>query len=204
MSQGNLYIVAAPSGAGKTSLVQGVIDSLDDVMVSISYTTRPKRPGEHEDVNYHYVKDDEFERLIQQEVFLEYANVFGHYYGTPKAWVEARLAQHQDVILEIDWQGAEQVRKKMPQAISIFILPPSYDVLRERLEKRQQDTMEVIERRLGHAHDEVAHFQEFDYVIINQEFARALADLQAIIRAQRLLFARQQQTHPELLKKLMQ
>lgn len=171
---GTLYVIAAPSGAGKTSLVKALINTLPDVKVSVSYTTRQKRPQEKEGVDYHFVDETEFETMIANGTFLEHAKVFGYYYGTSRHWVEKHLQAGEDVILEIDWQGAYQIRQQFAQSISIFILPPSFDLLRERLLYRNQDNPEVIERRLAAAVSEMKHYQEFDYLIINAAFCHLI------------------------------
>lgn len=203
MSQGTLYIISAPSGAGKTSLVKALLEQTQEICVSISHTTRDQRPGEEDGVNYHFVTSKEFLGMLDQHAFLEHAEVFGNYYGTSKNWVEQQLAQGIDVILEIDWQGAQQVRRLMPEAKNIFILPPSRQALRERLNQRGQDAEEVIERRMLEAVSEMSHYDEYDYVIINDDFDLALSDLQAIIRSHRLTQAFQQQEKGSLLEKLL-
>ncbi|WP_422136272.1 guanylate kinase [Endozoicomonas sp. ALD040] len=186
VNKGKLYIIAAPSGAGKTSLVKAMVQSTPHVKVSVSHTTRPIRPGETDGMNYHFTSKDVFLELMNQDRFLEHAEVFGNYYGTSEAWVREQLDTGEDVILEIDWQGAEQVRKLMPEAVSIFILPPSKEALRERLIGRGTDDLEVIERRMNQAVNEMSHYAEFDYLVINDEFDLALRDLQTIIRSRRL------------------
>lgn len=182
---GTLYIISAPSGAGKTSLVKELIDSMADIRVSVSHTTRPIRPGERDGVNYHFTTPPAFESMIEDDVFLEHALVFGNYYGTSREWVEQQLREGIDVILEIDWQGAQQVRAKMPASVGVFILPPSREVLESRLRGRGQDSDEVIVRRLSEAVTEMSHYAEYDYVVINDDFDTALADLRAIVRARR-------------------
>lgn len=183
---GTLYILSAPSGAGKTSLVRELVGVDPQVRVSVSHTTRPMRPGEQDGVDYHFVERDEFLRLVGDAAFLEHAEVFGNYYGTSEAKVRERLAEGVDLILEIDWQGAQQVRRRIPEAVSVFILPPSLTALRERLEGRGQDSTEVIERRLREAESEIAHYPEYDYLVVNDDFHRALDDLRSIFRALRL------------------
>ena len=180
---GQLFIIAAPSGAGKTSLVRALLESLDDVTVSVSHTTRAPRPGEREGQDYYYVNTQTFEQLIAADEFLEYARVFDHYYGTRRAEVDRKLVQGIDVILEIDWQGAQQVRAKWPGSQGIFILPPSLSALRQRLQQRGQDEPDVIERRMRDAVSEMSHYDEFDYLIINDEFEQSLAALRAIFIA---------------------
>ncbi len=201
---GTLYVVAAPSGAGKTSLVNALLESMDHLLVSISHTTRPMRPGEKDGVNYYFVSHAEFDKMVKAAVFLEHALVYGHQYGTSRLWVEQQLRQNNDVILEIDWQGAQQIRLIFPHCITIFILPPTQDSLRARLEARQQDPAGVIEQRMAAAISEMTHYREFDYLIINDVFAQALEDLKAIIRANRLREARQASVQHEILAKLVQ
>jgi len=189
VAPGSLYIVSAPSGAGKTSLVSALVDSMDDVCVSISHTTRPIRPREQDGVNYHFTDQSRFQAMIEEGAFLEYAQVFGNYYGTSKHWVSETLASGQDVILEIDWQGAQQVASLMQQAHSIFILPPSQAALRERLTNRGQDEESVI--------------SQADFLVINDKFDTALADLKAIVIAARLNRSTQQLRHRDLLNELL-
>ena len=198
MATGTLYIVAAPSGAGKTSLVKSLVETTSDVVVSISHTTRPLRPGEQDGVHYHFITLPSFETMIAQGAFLEHAQVFGNRYGTSRAAVLAKLQAGLDVILEIDWQGAQQVRKQLPDSPSIFILPPSRDALRQRLAGRGQDSAEVIERRMAAALDELSHYVEFDYLVINDQFETALTELSAIIIAQRQRRTAQLERHLEL------
>ncbi len=198
MATGTLYIVAAPSGAGKTSLVKSLVETTSDVVVSISHTTRPPRPGEQDGVHYHFIPLPSFETMIAQGAFLEHAQVFGNRYGTSRAAVLAKLQAGLDVILEIDWQGAQQVRKQLPDSPSIFILPPSRDALRQRLAGRGQDSPEVIERRMAAALDELSHYVEFDYLVINDQFETALTELSAIIIAQRQRRTAQLERHLEL------
>ncbi|QKX16760.1 guanylate kinase [Microbulbifer sp. YPW1] len=203
MSTGTLYTVSAPSGAGKTSLVKALIEADSGVTVSVSHTTRPMRPGEIEGINYHFVDRDEFVEMLGQSAFLEHAQVFDNFYGTSKAWVEETLASGRDVILEIDWQGAEQVRKQMPETVGIFILPPSQQALLERLTGRGQDDQAVIDKRMAQAIDEMSHYVETDYLIINDDFATALAELRAIMVAERQRLGRQQEMHGALLQSLL-
>lgn len=199
---GTLYIISAPSGAGKTSLVKELVEADPLLRVSISHTTRPKRPAEVDGVNYHFVDRDTFLEMAGAGGFLEHAEVFGNYYGTSELWVDQQLAQGIDVILEIDWQGAQQVRR-LKSCVSIFILPPSREVLRQRLTGRGQDAPEVIERRMAQAAAEASHYGEYDYLVINDDFQQALAELRAIILAQRLRTERQQQVHQALLSGLL-
>jgi guanylate kinase len=196
-----LFVIAAPSGTGKTSLVKALIGSMADITVSVSHTTRPIRPGEQEGVNYHFISPAEFTQLVTEGVFLEHAIVHGNYYGTSREWVETQLRKGTDVILEIDWQGAQQIRKVFPSAISIFILPPSPTALEMRLQERRQDQQKTIGQRLAAASGEIAHYAEFDYLIVNDLFSKALEDLQAIVQAQRLKQPRQALQHASLLAK---
>lgn len=200
---GTLYIVSAPSGAGKTSLVKALLDALPDIRVSVSHTTRAMRPGEADGVNYHFVDCATFTNLLEHGDFLEHAEVFGNYYGTSQAALERTLAEGHDLILEIDWQGAQQVRRKLPHAQSIFILPPSQAALRQRLDNRGQDSTEVIERRMREAVSEMSHYVEYDYLIINDDFASALEDLKSIFRTRQLRLDRQQRRHDDLLVDLL-
>ena len=202
-STGTLYIVSAPSGAGKTSLVKALLDAQPHVRVSVSHTTRPMRPGEVDGVNYHFVSREEFVERMERGEFLEHAEVFGNLYGTSQRWLEQTLNEGFDLILEIDWQGAQQVRRLMPQAKSIFILPPTQEALRQRLTNRGQDSDEVIEKRMRGAVSEMTHYVEYDYLVINDDFAHALIDLQAIFRANQLLQASQQQRFRSLLDELL-
>ncbi|WP_095158956.1 guanylate kinase [Pseudomonas sp. Irchel 3E13] len=202
-SSGTLYIISAPSGAGKTSLVKALTDDLNHIRVSVSHTTRTMRPGEHDGVNYHFVDRAEFDRLNAQGDFLEQAEVFGNCYGTSRSALQQTLDEGHDLILEIDWQGAQQVRDQMPGTRSIFILPPSQQALRQRLTNRGQDSDEIIEGRMREAVSEMKHYDEYEYVIINDDFATALEDLKAVFRANRLQRESQQQRHGELLKQLL-
>ncbi|MGF2735387.1 guanylate kinase [Marinobacter sp. DUT-1] len=197
--QGTLFVISAPSGAGKTSLVAEMLKNDSKLGVSISHTTRPMREGEQDGVNYHFVSRDVFEAMIARGDFLEHADVFGNYYGTSQVWVRETLARGEDVILEIDWQGAEQVRRLIPECVSIFIVPPSSEVLRERLTGRGTDATDVVERRLREATEECSHALEFDYLVVNDDFQVALADLLAIVRSQRLRMQVQQVRHRGLL-----
>lgn len=201
--KGILYILSAPSGAGKTSLVKSLVSDLLFIRVSVSHTTRPMRPGEEDGVNYHFTARDRFQEMINQGEFLEFAEVFGNFYGTSQAWVQDTLAEGYDLILEIDWQGAQQIRRLMPEARSIFILPPSQAALRERLQNRGQDNSDVIENRMRQAVNEMSHYVEFDYLIINDDFNQALAELKAIFTANQLVLNKQQSKHTELLRELL-
>lgn len=202
-SQGTLYTISAPSGAGKTSLVAKLLAHTPRLGVSVSHTTRPMRPGEEDGVNYHFVSHAEFEQMLNASAFLEHAQVFDNFYGTSQQWVESQLAAGEDVILEIDWQGAQQVRHLMPDTVAIFIMPPSREALNERLTGRGQDDSAVIQRRMDAAVAEMSHYVESDYVVINDDFNTALADLEAIVRSHRLTLASQQQRHQALLSALL-
>ncbi len=199
---GNLFIVTAASGAGKTTLVKALLAHDAQLALSISHTTRQPRLGEKNGVDYHFVNDAAFLAILEQAGFLESAEVHGARYGTSQAAVDNTLADGRDVILEIDWQGAEQVRNLYPQAISIFVLPPSVDTLTERLNNRGQDSAEVIARRVNAAREEMSHVVEFDYVTINDNFDIALQDLMAIIRTQRLKSQQQLLRYQALIQKL--
>lgn len=199
---GNLYIITAASGTGKTSLVRALLELDPQVKLSVSYTTRKPRPGEVDGVDYHFVDEAEFMRMLEEGDFLESAQVHGARYGTSQNRVDIGLQDSNDLILEIDWQGAEQVRRLYQQAISIFILPPTLEALEHRLTGRGQDSAEVIARRLAAAHEEMSHVAEFDYVIINDKFEMALQDLCAIVRTQRLKCEKQLRQHEALLKTL--
>jgi guanylate kinase len=203
MNTGILYIVAAPSGAGKTSLVRRLIETTPGVAVSISHTTRLPRLSEQDGEHYYFMALDAFEAMIVEGAFLEHAQVFGNRYGTSRAVVQAQLAAGLDVILEIDWQGARQIRELMPDSLSIFILPPSRTALRQRLAGRGQDSAEVIEQRLAAALDDLSHYTEFDYLVINDDFATALDALRAILIAQRQRRTVQMERQQELLQQLL-
>jgi guanylate kinase len=208
MPQGSLYLISAPSGAGKTSLVNALLKEpypalAAGLCVSVSHTTRSMRPGEVDGVNYHFTNKDAFKAMIAEGAFLEHAEVFGNFYGTSRAWVEQRLAAGWDVILEIDWQGAAQVQKLMPAALSIFILPPSRDTLLHRLTTRGQDGPEVISKRMAEATNEMSHFGQADYLVINDHFATALDDLKAIFRSNLLKRDVQQARNTALLAGLL-
>lgn len=200
---GNLFVVAAPSGAGKTTLVRLLLEQESRVHLSISYTTRGPRPGEENGREYHFVDSVEFQAMIARHEFLEWAEVHGNFYGTSQKWIADQLAAGHDVLLEIDWQGAQQVRKLFPQAIGIFILPPSMEELTRRLTGRGTDSADVIARRLAAAQAEMRHVGEFDYVIINDQLAQALEELRAVVRASRLSFGVQRVRHAALFERLI-
>jgi len=203
MQNGNLYIVSAPSGAGKSSLVKALLEGDPHLRLSVSYTTRPPRPGEEDGVHYHFVTREVFLEMLGQGAFLESAEVYGNHYGTSQPWIEAEMGRGHDVLLEIDWQGAAQVRRIFPDAIGIYILPPSLEELERRLRDRGQDSAEVIARRLAAAREDMTHALEYDYLVVNERFDVALADLRAIVRARRLSVARQQVALSALLAKLL-
>ena len=200
---GHLYVVSAPSGAGKTSLVASLQSSQPGLHVSVSHTTRPRRSNEREGVNYHFVSEEDFVAMLEADAFLEHAQVFDCRYGTTKDSVERVLAAGDDVILEIDWQGARQVRQRHPDCVGIFILPPSREALAQRLAGRAQDSDEVVARRMRDAVAEMSHWAEFDYLVINDEFEVALADLRSIIRSGQLQRQRQRSIHRELITSLL-
>ena len=199
---GNLFVVAAPSGGGKTSLTRALLEREPGIRLSVSYTTRGPRPGETDGIDYHFVTPEAFGALKDAGEFLEHAHVHGNWYATSGTWLRNQVDAGQDVLLEIDWQGAAQVRKLIPESVHIFILPPSLALLRERLQRRGQDDAQTIERRLSAAREEMRHCGEFDYVIINQEFASAVDDLSAIVRAARLRSRQQHARHGALLEQL--
>lgn len=199
---GNLFIITAPSGAGKTSLVKELIAADPNVQLSISYTTRPPRPGEVDGKDYHFVSLETFMEMLAKGEFLESAEVYGNRYGTSQTWINRETAIGKDILLEIDWQGAAQVRKLLPEAIGIFILPPTLDTLRSRLKNRSQDSDEVIERRMQAAREDISHVSEFDYVIINNDFKEAVQDLLATVRAERLTVTKQLARHSNLITQL--
>ena len=191
MNKGNLFVVVAPSGAGKTSLVAALLEQDRNVRLSISYTTRAPRAGEADGVNYHFVDRPKFESMIAADDFLEHADVYGNYYGTSRRWIENELSGDHDVLLEIDWQGARQVRSLFPHMVGIFILPPSLQELRRRLQGRGKDAPEAIERRMASSREEISHVLEFEYIIVNERFEAALTDLLSIVRAARVSRAQQ-------------
>lgn len=203
MRKGKLYVVSAASGAGKTSLVSALLAQVTDIEVSVSHTTRASREGEVDGVNYHFVDAAKFEEMVEAAEFFEHATVFGNMYGTSQRHVEQQLNSGKDVILEIDWQGARQIRQLIPECSTIYIAPPSASALRERLTSRGQDDDEIINRRMREAVSEMSHYVEFDYLVINDEFDKAKENLIAIIMGNRMSIDRQQEEHAELLKKLL-
>ncbi len=205
MSLGNLYIISAPSGAGKSSLINALLADLprSQVQLSISHTTRNPRPGEEHGVHYYFTQHEEFKRLIEQGHFLEWAEVFGNYYGTSLPMIERSLEQGIDVFLDIDWQGARQIREKVPNVKTIFILPPSKAELEKRLIGRGQDSAETIAKRMSEAVSEMSHYNEFDYVIVNDDFQTALSELKSILTAERLKQAVQAERHQGLISQLL-
>ena len=207
---GNLFILSAPSGAGKSSLINALLenhqqtnDSTTQLQVSVSHTTRAPRPGESDGVHYHFVDRQEFEALIEQGAFFEYAEVFGNYYGTSRVVIENTLQQGIDVFLDIDWQGARQVKEQLPDTATIFIAPPSKQALQQRLTQRGQDTAEVIEQRMIKAVSEISHYQEFDFIIVNDDFNTALSELEAVVCARRLRKQKQIIRHQQLFDDLL-
>ncbi len=200
---GTLYVISAPSGAGKTSLVKALLENTPGIGVSVSHTTRAKREGEVDGVDYHFVDKATFEKMVGAAAFLESAQVFDNYYGTAIANIEAKLKQGEDVILEIDWQGAEQVRKQLPYSVNIFILPPSQAALEERLRGRGQDSDEIIARRMRDAKSETSHYSEYDYLLVNDDFNGALVELKSIVLARRCRFDAQSQRLRPLLQELL-
>lgn len=201
--QGALWIVSAPSGGGKTSLVRELVRRMDDIVVSVSHTTRTRRPAEVDGVDYFFVDEPEFKQQVERGDFVEYASVFNNFYGTSHAQISLRLDAGMDVVLDIDWQGAAQIKILFPLANSIFILPPGLDVLQQRLLARKQDDAQTIIHRMQRAHDELSHFAEFDYLIVNDLFDRAADDLVAIVRADRLRQARHALKEQKLLSFLL-
>jgi guanylate kinase len=200
---GTLYIISAPSGCGKTSLVNALLQSTSNLALSVSHTTRPPRPGEQDAVNYHFIDATPFQKMVDDQAFLEHAQVFGFYYGTSRSKVLEQLAQGIDVVLEIDWQGAQQIRTHLSNTVSIFILPPSKEALRQRLQSRRQDNEQVIDQRMQRAHEELSHYDEYDYLVFNDQFDYALSDLNAIVHARRLRFAAQKVCHKALIAQLL-
>jgi guanylate kinase len=203
LSKGALFVISAPSGAGKTSLVKALVESVPQLNVSVSYTTRAKRNGEVEGVNYHFITRQQFVEKIEHGDFLEYAEVFGNLYGTSQSWVEQKLQAGDDIILEIDWQGAQQIRMLEPDVIMIFILPPSREILIQRLRNRGQDSEDIIARRTAEAINEMTHYAESDYLVINDNFQQALGELQSIVQAERMRQVRQAAHHQALINSLL-
>ena len=202
-STGTLYTVSAPSGAGKTSLVNALMERCRGLRVSVSHTTRPMRPGEEDGVNYHFVSEDAFLAMLERTEFLEHAQVFGNLYGTSSVWVEQQLKCGHDIILEIDWQGAQQVKRLLPDTRSIFILPPSRQALQQRLSNRGQDDTDIIEARMSAAEAEMSHYVESDFLVVNKDFEQALDELQSIVISQRLRTSRQQEALSDVLHSLL-
>lgn len=203
MSSGNLIVIAAPSGAGKTSLVKALSESVEQLQISVSHTTRAMRPGEKNGVDYFFIDPKTFHEMTEKEAFLEHATVFGNHYGTSKSWVLEQLKAGIDVVLEIDWQGAQQVQRLFPNVVSVFILPPSMHELKNRLQGRQQDCAETIAKRMQAAQDEISHFSEFDYLVVNDQFDVAVNDLKNIVMAMRLKTAVQTVKQITLLENLL-
>ncbi|MFP6807873.1 MAG: guanylate kinase [Pseudomonadales bacterium] len=205
LEKGRLFVVAAPSGAGKTSLVKALVDKSANVQVAISHTTRSLRPGETNGVNYFFVKEPDFKSMVDQDEFAEWAEVFGYFYGTSKAEVQRILNSGNHLILEIDWQGAQQIRHAIPQAASIFIVPPSLQALKDRLMERAQDDEVTVQQRMDASADEISHFEEFDYLLVNDSFDEALLDLIRIVNASgdNLRLPNQKERHKQLLSDLL-
>lgn len=203
MQRGTLYVISAPSGAGKTSLVKALLARQPELSVAVSHTTRAPRVGEQEGVNYFFVSKEQFTEMLEQNAFLEYAQVFNNYYGTASFWVDNALNEGKDLILEIDWQGAQQVRKLIPDARLVFILPPSRDILKQRLVQRGQDSDEVINHRMSQAINEISHYVEFDYLVVNDDFEQALGELESIVISHRLECLKQKEKLQALLKDLL-
>jgi len=199
---GTIYIVVAPSGAGKTSLVAALLEAEPSVGLSVSYTTRPARANEVDGRHYHFVSGAEFEAMIANGDFLEYAEVYGNYYGTSSGWIRSRLAEGKDILLEIDWQGARQVRRAFPEAVGVFIVPPSIEELERRLRGRATDSDEVIARRLASARAEIEMVSEYEYIVVNDNFERARFDLVSIVHAQRLRTALQRIRYADKLARM--
>ncbi len=196
---GSLFIIAAPSGGGKTSLVKELVKNLDNIETSISHTTREKRPLEENGVDYFFVSDLEFSKMIRNGEFIEHASVFDNCYGTSYSQIETRLKSGIDVVLDIDWQGAQQIKKLFPDAVGVFVIPPSLEALQERLLSRAQDDFKVIKNRMQRAKSEMSHYSEFDYLIVNDDFAKAVSELVVIVKSKRLSMCRQIAKHKDLL-----
>ncbi|MBC7010760.1 guanylate kinase [Pseudoalteromonas sp. BZK2] len=202
-TRGNLFILSAPSGAGKSSLISALLEKHNDMKVSVSHTTRSPRPGEENGVHYHFVSVDEFKALIEKNDFFEWAQVFDNYYGTSKQAIESQLEAGIDVFLDIDWQGAQQIRKLVDDVETIFILPPSKEELESRLNNRGQDSAEVIAGRMAKAQSETSHYNEYDYVVVNDDFDTALTEIETIVMAKRLSLKSQAVRHQALLENLL-
>jgi guanylate kinase len=200
---GTLFIIAAPSGAGKTSLIKSLTTEDNNIDVSISYTTRQARADENDGEEYHFINKNEFKELIKRDYFLEYAKVFGNYYGTSKDWVEQKMFTGRNFILEIDWQGALQIKSQLRDSVSIFVLPPSYKTLRTRLISRQKDDLETIEQRMDAACEEISHYRDFDYVVINDDFKSALKEIKAIITTTNLGACRQSSFYDDFISQIV-
>ena len=201
--QGTLYIVSAPSGAGKTSLVRELLAREPSLTLSVSHTTRSRRPGEQHGVHYYFVGPEQFQAMVSQGAFLEYAQVFDNFYGTSKAAVTEQLHNGRDVVVEIDWQGARQLRRLFPGAVTIFILPPSREVLEQRLRARGQDSEAIIARRMQEAREDISHYTEYDYLLVNDDFSQAVTDLQSIIHVRGLRRETQEEALRDLLASLL-
>ena len=202
MQQGNIFVVTAPSGAGKTTLVAALLAADQQIKLSVSYTTRAPREGEIDGINYHFVSREAFVAMLQRSEFLESAEVYGNFYGTSQLWIQQQLDAGNDILLEIDWQGAQQVRKLFPQAIGVFILPPSLQALEQRLRGRGTDSEESISKRMASAREEITHVDEFDFVIVNEVMDEAIKDLISLVRAPRLGIARQSAKYAALFSAL--
>ncbi len=202
MYSGNIFIVAAPSGAGKTTLVSALLAADSNVKLSVSFTTRAPREGEREGVDYHFVSREQFLQMIEAGEFLEHAEVYGNFYGTSQKWIEEQIRSGQDILLEIDWQGAQQVRHLFPNALSVFILPPSMEVLEQRLRSRDKDSEEAIRVRMASAQEEIRHVDEYDYVIVNEHIDESVRDITSIVRGARLRLANQSARYQQLISEL--
>lgn len=202
--KGRLIVISAPSGAGKTTLVSTLVQAIPNLKLSISHTTRPIRPGEQDGINYYFVSEEDFKNLLDSRDFLEYAKVYDHFYGTSKVWVDEQLNKGSDIILEIDWQGAQQIKAMFKnEAIFIYILPPSLEILKERLTKRAQDNQEVIKKRLSKAREDISHYKEFDYLVVNDNLQTATNELIAIVSSLRLSIEKQKENLKGLIEELL-
>ena len=199
---GNLYVIAAPSGGGKTSLVRALVSELSQLEISISHTTRPIKPGEKEGKDYFYLSNDAFNQMVMQNAFVEYAEVFGYFYGTSKAQIEERLTRNIDIMLDIDWQGARAIKHLFPAAVSIFLIPPTLQVLKDRLNQRKRDEVAIVESRMQQAQAELSHYEEFDYLVVNDDFTDALSAVKSIVLANRLSMPKQKIKQAKLLSLL--